>query len=138
MSPIAEIISSISLPLASQGCIIFLNGELASGKTAFVQLFAETIGVNRRIQSPTFALMKSYTVETPVIPELKKIIHIDAYRLEPHHKEALQIEQFLKEVGTLVFIEWPTAIELDSSLPFANIDFEIVSESLRRIQIRYR
>ncbi len=138
LKPINDLILNINKALDKNGVIIFLNGDLASGKTAFVQEFGFYVGITKNIQSPTFTLMKSYNVDSEKIPELYKIVHIDAYRLEPHHKESLNVEEFLYEAGTLVFVEWPTAIDLDSSICFANIDFEVVTEEMRKITIRYK
>jgi len=135
-NPVLELLSIVRGGLAEQGVIIFLNGELASGKTAFVQEFAYQVGIESRVQSPTFTLMKSYSVDSELIPELYKIVHIDAYRLEPHHKETLSVNNFLEESGTLVFIEWPTSIDLDPDIAYANTDFYVVNENLRRIVIR--
>lgn len=135
--PVAELIASLAEPLRSQGCIVFLNGQLGSGKTAFVQAFADTVGVGRRVQSPTFMLMKTYPVDCAVMPELKKIVHVDAYRLEPHHRETLHLERFIPEPGTLVFVEWPTAINLDKSLSSASVDFSVIDEDLREAEVRY-
>jgi tRNA threonylcarbamoyladenosine biosynthesis protein TsaE len=126
INPIDDLISNIKKPLEEGGVIIFLNGQLGSGKTAFVQELAYSLGVESRVQSPTFVLMKKYSIDSAVIPELYTLIHIDAYRLEPHHKEALNVEDFLSESGTLVLIEWPTSIDLGQELAFANIDFEIM------------
>jgi tRNA threonylcarbamoyladenosine biosynthesis protein TsaE len=124
--PIDDLLLNIKKPLEERGVIIFLNGQLGSGKTAFVQELAYSVGVESRVQSPTFVLMKKYSIDSAVIPELYTLIHIDAYRLEPHHKESLNVEDFLSESGTLVLIEWPTSIDLGQELAFANIDFEIM------------
>lgn len=137
IKPSMEIISGVKEELLNKGVIIFLHGELATGKTAFVQEFARVVGIESRVQSPTFTLMKSYDVDSAVIPELYKMVHIDAYRMEPHHKEALNVEDFLEEPGTLVFIEWPTCINLDLSLSFASMNFSVLSETLRKVVIKY-
>lgn len=138
VNPVKEVLSLIKDELNERGVIVFLHGDLATGKTAFVQEFARFVGVESRVQSPTFTLMKSYDVDSDLIPELYKIVHIDAYRLEPHHKEALRVDEFINEPGTLVFIEWPSAIELDSSLAYLNIDFFVVSEMLRKVIVRHK
>lgn len=137
VNPVMALIDNLHEVLEGGSAIIFLNGELGCGKTLFVQEFAKAVEVEGSVKSPTFTLMKSYDVNSEVLPELYKIVHIDAYRLEPHHKESLRVEEFLGESGTVVFVEWPTAIDLDISISFANIDFTIVNEDLRRVSIRY-
>ena len=152
--PINDLLEHLRKPLETGGAIVFLNGQLGTGKTAFVQEFAYQLDIEGRVQSPTFTLMKKYSVDTELIPELYTLVHIDAYRLEPHHKETLKVEDFLTEVGTLVFVEWPTAIDLDPDLAIAHIDFDFVTDNLsdesidestaddindmRRIKMRYK
>ncbi len=137
VNPVNELIANLCEVLKNKGAIIFLNGELGAGKTLFVSTFAKAVEVESKIKSPTFTLMKSYDVNSVVLPELYKIVHIDAYRLEPHHKESMRIEEFLGESGTLVFVEWPVAIDLDISIAFAVIDIAVVNEELRRVTIKY-
>ena len=147
--PINDLLENIKNPLKEKGIIIFLNGSLGSGKTAFVQELGYHLGITGRMQSPTFVLMKKYDIDTELIPEMYTLVHIDAYRLEPHHKESLSVEDFINEPGTLVLIEWPTAIDLDQELAFANIDFDFISgnvidsqdqvlNDIRRVKITYK
>ncbi len=42
--------------------VIALSGDLGSGKTSFTQFFSEAIGVGDRITSPTFVIMKKYSI----------------------------------------------------------------------------
>ena len=53
---LAENIESEKFP----GMVICLNGELGSGKTLFVKGFANSLGINETITSPTFSLIKEY------------------------------------------------------------------------------
>lgn len=146
--PINDLLENIKKPLEKNGVIVFLNGQLGSGKTAFVQELGYHLGVKGRMQSPTFVLMKKYDIDSELLPELYTIIHIDAYRLEPHHKESLSVDEFINEPGTLVLIEWPTAIDLDQTLAYANVDFDFIPgkvindqnqvlEDIRRVKITY-
>ena len=58
------------------GTIIALIGDLGSGKTTFTQGFAEGLGINQHIGSPTFKLVSEYK-------GLKyKLYHADCYRLK--------------------------------------------------------
>ncbi len=151
--PVRDLLDHVQKPLADKGVIIFMNGPLGAGKTAFVQELAYQVGIEDRVQSPTFTLMKRYQVDSETIPELYTLIHIDAYRLEPHHREALRIEAFLKDPGTLVCVEWPSSANLDIRNAFACVDFEYMPEhmmqadideelqsnieNMRRVHIRY-
>lgn len=82
---------------------IALLGDLGAGKTAFVTGLVHGLpgGKNIRVQSPTFALARSYNTTPPVH-------HIDLYRL--HDEAALEdlgIENLLDDDKAIVCIEWP-------------------------------
>lgn len=92
-----------------QAYVVALVGELGAGKTTFVQALARELGVASSVQSPTYVLMRSYPIEWG---RFKKLIHIDAYRLEnPEQFAALKPEQFLNDPEALVCIEWPERLE---------------------------
>src|SRR5436189_4987054 len=57
------------------GDVVLLTGDLAAGKTTFVQAVTRALGSTDPVTSPTFALAQFY--ETPVAP----ILHVDTYRL---------------------------------------------------------
>lgn len=57
--------------------ILCLYGDLGSGKTTFTQGFARGLGITSRLLSPTFIIVRRYT-----IPGSEKFLyHIDLYRL---------------------------------------------------------
>lgn len=107
------------LPQKSGASIVYLNGDLGAGKTTFVQELAREYGIEGAVPSPTYVLMRSYDIPqgsgrtsfgTP--RRYKKIVHIDAYRLEkPAEFKALRPEEFLNDPGALVLIEWPERAE---------------------------
>lgn len=51
--------------------IILLKGDLASGKTTFVQHFVSSLGVSIEVSSPTFSIMNEYE---------GKVYHYDIYQ----------------------------------------------------------
>ncbi len=59
----------------SAGSLITLSGQLGAGKTTFTQGLAKGLGVERKVTSPTFTILKIYQGRLP-------LYHIDAYRLE--------------------------------------------------------
>lgn len=85
--------------------VIGLHGELGSGKTFFVQKFGEVVGVKERIVSPTFVIMKFYDIDWS---GYKKLIHIDAYRLESE-RELINLgwQNLISNSENLIFVEWP-------------------------------
>lgn len=98
--------------------IICLSGDLGAGKTTFVQTCASLLGIEERITSPTFVIMKKYKLNEgevlgEVAPKLdlkqyKNLIHIDAYRLGGERDlESLRFMDFVKDKANIIFIEWP-------------------------------
>lgn len=59
--------------------------------------------------SPTFVVMKSYDVNWK---GFKKLIHIDAYRLEKED-ELLHLgwDELIKDPENVILIEWPEKVE---------------------------
>ncbi len=84
------------------GAIILMTGPLGAGKTTFVSSFAKELGVKKHIISPTFTLMRSYSLS-----EGKKLYHLDLYRLEsPEDILGMGIEEILRDKENIVIIEW--------------------------------
>lgn len=92
------------------GSIVALSGPLGAGKTTFVQALAREFGIQRLPQSPTFALMRTYPIpaRTRHAVSLRRLIHVDAYRIE---QEAdflvLDLDEELADGGSVLVIEWP-------------------------------
>ena len=82
-----------------QGDIILLTGDLGAGKTTFTQGVADGLGINERVISPTFNILKCYFNRT------LNLYHIDAYRLE-ENKNDIGLEEFIEGDGVCL-IEWP-------------------------------
>lgn len=87
------------------GTIITLTGDLGAGKTTFTKGIAQALGVSKEITSPTFAIMNVYNTAHPTI---KRLIHIDTYRLKSTEELAgVGAEDFVGAPDTLTIIEWP-------------------------------
>lgn len=90
--------------------LVTLSGELGAGKTAFVQAVARALGVDEVVTSPTFVLEKIYALGSEV-STFKRLIHIDAYRLEKGSDLApLGFDELMQDVGNLVMLEWPEKV----------------------------
>lgn len=85
------------------GQVIYLYGDLGSGKTALVQEILKTWHYQGPITSPTFTLVEPYR-----LPDFT-VYHFDFYRLtDPKDLMAIGIrEYFLPD--SICFIEWPNA-----------------------------
>ncbi len=97
--------------------VVYLSGDLGSGKTTFMRAFARELGIEGAVTSPTFVLMKNYPLS---LGRFTHLVHIDAYRLESAGEfEALKPAAFLNDPHALVCIEWPEQVK--DVLPAADL-----------------
>jgi len=84
---------------------LLFYGEMGVGKTTFINVLAQQLGVDEALSSPTFSIVNEYELE------VDKLYHFDCYRLESE-EEALDIgiEDYL-DAGHWCLIEWPEKIE---------------------------
>ena len=111
--------------------IIYLHGQVGSGKTTFVKSYLNYLDKNSETTSPTFSLINEYTMKDT------KIFHYDLYRINSV-KELYEIgiDYYFEQEG-LHFVEWPD--KFINELPDSNfsIHFELLDTSrLVKIIIR--
>jgi len=103
-----EVLSSCTSKDSAQA--IGLSGDLGAGKTAFTKELAKLLGIEESITSPTFVIMKSYTI--PQHAFLKTLVHIDAYRIESDDEmRVLKFPELMSDPTNLICIEWPERIQ---------------------------
>ena len=96
--------------------IIFLDGDIGSGKTTFVKSFSKKFS-NQNIHSPTFSLVNEYL--TPKI----KIFHYDLYRINSTQELfEIGVDNYFMQDG-IHFIEWASKYTNFLPLPDYHIEF---------------
>jgi tRNA threonylcarbamoyladenosine biosynthesis protein TsaE len=107
--------------------VIFLVGELGSGKTVFTKGIAAGLGLKdiHNVCSPTFTLMNVYQARVP-------IYHFDLYRIAKGEEIFdLGFEDYLGK--GVVVVEWAEKIEFPISAILITIHVE--NHDRRRIEI---
>ena len=87
------------IELSKSESVLFLVGNLWSGKTTFTKWFAEWLWIDpKKVQSPTYTYVNVYD---------GKLLHIDMYRLETFED---LIEKWIMDLINeyeYILIEWP-------------------------------
>lgn len=120
------------VPTHEGATLVTLSGDLGAGKTSFVQGLARALGVAEHVTSPTFVLEKIY--ELPEGQIFKRLVHIDAYRLEG--KDALYplgFGEIMKDPTNLVVLEWPERVREALPAPAYAITFSVLQDNARSI-----
>ncbi len=103
------------------GAMVFLYGSLGAGKTTLVRGLLRAFGVKGAVRSPTYTLIEPYEIQAGNV--LRRIFHLDLYRLgDPGELDYLGWEELLAE-GGLMLIEWPERGA--GVLPVADLRFDI-------------
>lgn len=103
------------------GDVVCLYGDLGAGKTTFTKGVAKGLGIESRIISPTFSLVRQHELHHQPIGIL---YHIDLYRLESLEEiKGIGIDDILSDEQAVTLIEW--AERMENLLPKKRIDIHI-------------
>jgi tRNA threonylcarbamoyladenosine biosynthesis protein TsaE len=104
--------------VADHGAVVYLKGELGSGKTTCVRSLLRALGVAGLVRSPTYTLVESYTAGPWTC------VHVDLYRLRSLREvDELGLRDTLGP-NCLLLVEWPERAA--GSLPGADIDLTLM------------
>lgn len=116
--------------------VIALEGELGAGKTTFIKGFAKALGIKSHLTSPTFVLLKNYSLPTT---HYKLLWHIDAYRLKNYHDLLpLGIKETIADPQNIILIEWSDRVKPILPQKYIRIHIDHVSVGVRKIFIGFR
>ena len=104
--------------IEKDGCFVNLYGEIGAGKTAFVKLVADAIGVTEKVTSPSFVILNEY--HSANIP----VYHFDLYRLENEGVKTITDElREYSEGRCITFVEWAEFSQ--NEIPFNHIKINV-------------
>jgi tRNA threonylcarbamoyladenosine biosynthesis protein TsaE len=121
LADLGEVAKSF-LKTAGDRKVWLLNGEMGSGKTTFVKVLCQQLGVSETMSSPTFSIVNEYLTDRDT-----KVFHFDFYRLK-NEAEAYDIgtEEYFYS-GNYCFVEWPEKIP--SLIPAERVEISITPEN---------
>jgi tRNA threonylcarbamoyladenosine biosynthesis protein TsaE len=111
--------------------VVYLSGDLGSGKTALVRGIARGLGAREReVASPTFALLHEYGgSEGGVV-----LRHLDLYRLADTPEELTVLGLPGSVEGAPVCVEWPGRAIRMLLPPTLEVELETQADGKRRIR----
>ena len=118
-------------PLPDRATVVGLYGDLGAGKTTFVQAIAKAFGVDAHVSSPTFLIVKSYTLKGE---SFKTLVHIDAYRLKNSDElKKLRFTELLADACTLILVEWANKVVDLLPKDHTKLSFKFIDDATRMI-----
>jgi tRNA threonylcarbamoyladenosine biosynthesis protein TsaE len=128
-----EATAALAAGLARQlpeGAVVYVEGELGAGKTAWVRGAARALGVSGAVTSPTFTVAHLYDGrEGPVA-------HLDLSRSERVDEAAWgDLEPYFEGVRA-VFVEWASVGAGVLPPPSAVVRIEVLGDGTRQIDVR--
>ncbi|KOR28447.1 hypothetical protein TI03_04705 [Achromatium sp. WMS1] len=119
-----ETIGASLAQVVPEKCVVYLCGDLGTGKTTLVRGLLRALGHNGKVKSPTYTLLEPYQLQT------RTVLHVDLYRLcSPDEFEYLGLED-VAEPNAIWLLEWPE--RGGNSLPPADIQIEITHQKQGR------
>ena len=115
---------------AQPGWIVFLEGDLAAGKTFFARAFLHALGYVGSVKSPTFTVVETYqTGRGPVH-------HFDLYRInDPEELHYLGFDDTLA-ARAICLIEWPSRAVVGLPSPTVVVHLEYNDVNVRNCLIQ--
>jgi tRNA threonylcarbamoyl adenosine modification protein YjeE len=81
--------------------LLYLSGELGTGKTTLAAALLRALGVEETVRSPSYALIEAYAIVAG------QAVHVDLYRLSGGRELApLGLSDYLAG-RTVLLLEWP-------------------------------
>ena len=114
--------------IVRSGDLIFLQGDLGSGKTTYMRGFLRGLNFKGKVKSPSYTLLEQYELELT-------INHFDLYRFKDQREwDDAGFSEFINSNDVNV-IEWPE--KADDMIPSSDLTifFTFLNEKKRKIVI---
>jgi tRNA threonylcarbamoyladenosine biosynthesis protein TsaE len=130
-----DVVAKALVEQLKPGMAIKLTGPLGAGKTTLVQALAKALGAKGVPRSPTFSLMRTYQVGKKI--GIKRLVHIDAYRLESSSDaHALGLDEELTGNDTVLVVEWAEKLgTILNAIPSIQVKIEADPSGVRRVSV---
>jgi tRNA threonylcarbamoyladenosine biosynthesis protein TsaE len=115
-----------------EGVVLF-HGEMGAGKTTLIAALCRAKGVQDAVSSPTFSIINEYAYAEHGV--LKKLYHIDLYRLQSEAEVVQAGVEDCLDSGALCFVEWPEKAPRLFDETAMHVFIEPLSASERRVHI---
>ena len=110
------------------GDVVLLFGDLGAGKTTFTQFVFSELGVNDVVNSPTFAILKSYKGKF-------NFHHFDTYRISVEEAVEAGFDEVLNDKDSVIFIEWSENIQPLLPDNTVSVNIKYIDENTREVEI---
>ena len=115
--------------------VLGLEGDLGGGKTTFLQGFAKGLGIEEKVLSPTFVLIKRFKIKKK---HFKNFYHIDCYRINSvKNIEELGLKDIILNPENIIAVEWSERIKKILPKSTIIIKFDFVDKNKREIVINF-
>ncbi len=105
--------------------ILYLEGDLGTGKTTLTRGILRGLGHRGPVRSPTFTLLEPYDLDR------WRLFHLDLYRLvDPEELDYLGLRDLLDQDSVLI-VEWPQRGGLD--LPQPDLEIRLAYQADARV-----
>lgn len=99
------------------GLLVYLHGDLGSGKTTLARGLLRALGHTGRVKSPTYALVEVYTISR------LNLYHFDFYRFrDPKEWRDAGFSEYFND-SSVCLVEWPE--KAAGLLPPADLDIAL-------------
>lgn len=115
--------------------LLFLSGELGTGKTTLTAALLNTLGVAETVRSPTYALIELYSIrrcaEGGGTRHSALAVHVDLYRLRGAAELVqLGLRDYLND-ETLLIVEWAERAGAELPRPDLWLQLQVAGEGRR-------